>query len=254
MIYSASRRTDLPAYYPDYICQKVQRSRKLQGIVFWTKDPRNFINHFGLRAVLSSYPSIINFTLTGLAGSIWEPNVPDPSVLVSAIKELATLLPAGAIRWRFDPIIVDDSVFKRFNEMHSLLLDAGVAVENVTLSFPDIYKKVQDRLKQSNISLSLLSIEQKKDILKRLYTISGLKLQLCCEDELLDVEGVEKGCCVDGRLFTKLYATDLSELRKDRGQRAECGCMQSTDIGSYDQPCPANCLYCYACPERDKKI
>ena len=36
MIYSASRRTDLPAFYPDFLVGKIQRSRKLDGVVYWT--------------------------------------------------------------------------------------------------------------------------------------------------------------------------------------------------------------------------
>ncbi len=106
MIYSASRRTDMIAFYPDELCRRVSRSRKLEALVLWTKDPRNILSHLGLRTILANYPVIVQFTLTGLGSSWWEPGVPAPAELMPALRELAGCLPAGAIRWRFDPLLL----------------------------------------------------------------------------------------------------------------------------------------------------
>lgn len=251
MIYSASRRTDLTAFYPDYLAGKVARSRKLEGVVVWTKDPRNLVAHPGLREMIARYPVVVQLTLTGLGGGRWEPGVPPPEVVTHAVRELRPWLPAGAIRWRFDPILADDSVQERFLRMLELLRAAGVEPEEATVSFPDHYPAVRQRLTGEGACLPFLTLDAKCELLARLYDVGGIPLALCCEPSLLRVMGTRSACCVSGALFDRLYNTHLGGLTKDRGQRRSCGCVVSTDIGSYDQCCPHNCRYCYATPASD---
>lgn len=250
MIYSASRRTDLPAFYPDYIVDKIRRSRKLEGVVYWTKDIRNFAVHFGLRAALTSYPSIIQYTVTGLAGSIWEPKVPSIYEQMNALSEVLSELPTGAVRWRFDPIIVDNTVFERFARIYEIFGKTGFELDSVVVSFPDLYRKVSSRLKTKGQIFPDLTIDAKCEILDKFHQISGLKFLMCCEGELLEqnLGFVEKSSCVSSALFKKLYDIDV-DSRLDASQRSECGCTKSTDIGSYEQSCFHKCLYCYANPD-----
>ncbi len=248
MIYSASRRTDLPTFYPDYIVAKVRRSRKLDGIVFWTKDIRNFARHLGLNAVLTSYPAIIQYTVTGLAGSVWEPEVPAFSVQLEALCEIASLLPSGAIRWRFDPVLhAGDELYERFEKILLGFRSAGLNLDSVIVSFPDYYRKVRERLRSAGLAFVELEDTEKLAVLAELHRIGNLKIQLCCEDDLLDSgkDYLEKGSCVNAGLFKELYDIDV-DSRHDAGQRTQCGCTRSTDIGSYDQRCGHNCVYCYA--------
>ena len=246
MLYSASRRTDLVAFYPDFIVDKVGRSRKLEGIVFWTKDPRNLVTHSGLRKVIRDFPTILQLTITGMAGTIWEPAVPTPHVLADSLTELATMLPTGAIVWRFDPIIDTADLFSRFDYVYRLLMNTmGNPCELIT-SFVDAYAKVVSRLACAGMRLPSTSRARQAEIIRKLRHLSGLDIHLCCEPELLGLDGVKPACCMDAERFDRIYGISFGALPKDRGQRKSCNCMRSTDIGSYQQTCGHGCLYCYA--------
>ncbi len=248
MIYSASRRTDLVAFYPDFIVTKVKRSRKLDGIVFWTKDPRNLVTHPELRAVVRDCPAIIQLTITGMAGTGWEPAVPRPQAMADALAELSAMLPPGAIIWRFDPIIDTPDLLQRFDSVLSLLAAAIGRPDEFVTSFVDAYSKVIRRLARFNLQLPQTTMQRQRDIVRMLCNRSGLEARLCCEPELLTLEGVKPACCIDARRFDRLYGTAFGLLPKDYGQRRACNCMRSTDIGSYQQACGHQCRYCYARP------
>lgn len=245
MIYSASRRTDLPAFYPDWLCERVRRSRKLEALVFWTKDPRHFYDHPGLRAVVERYPSVVQLTLTGLAGTAWEPGVPEPQALRPALGFLARALPPGAVRWRFDPILATPDLFARLEAMHALLRGAGLALEEVTVSFPTEYRKVAARLRAAGLAFPAVDLPARRRIIAEVMARTGLPAALCCQEALLGVPGARRAACVDHALFNRLYGTRFSGAPA-RGQRPGCGCGESTDVGSYEQTCGHGCLYCYA--------
>lgn len=247
MIYSASRRTDLVAFYPEVIVERVRRSRKLEAIVFWTKDPRNLLRP-DLREILQRIPTVIQLTLTGLGGTEWEPFVPPPFLLRDTLKQVGSLLPRGAIQWRFDPILADATLFPRVEAMYGLLCETIGKPDGVTVSFPDPYRKVVERLRKEGLRLPSLSPQEEQEILRGIVERLKIPVRLCCEPSHLNIPGVEQAHCIDGARFDRLYGTSLACLSKDRGQRETCGCVTSTDIGSYEYICRHACRYCYASP------
>ncbi len=71
-----------------------------------------------------------------------------------------------------------------------------------------------------------------------------MRIQSCAETIDLTPYGVAPGKCIDGHYLKRTFGIDVSD-RKDRNQRAECGCVASKDIGMYDT-CLHGCSYCYA--------
>lgn len=256
MIYSASRRSDMVAFRPGDIVDRVRRSRKLEAIVFWTKDIRNLALHKDLRDVLRRWPAVVQFTVTGLAGTAWEPNVPSLEMQRKALEELSGFLPSGAVRWRFDPIVATADWRERFDTVKSMLDRTLGALDEVTVSFPDPYRKAVIRVRERGLSWPETTLAEKKSVLASIVdsfppgrgNAESPPVRLCCEPDLLEAPGTGQAHCVDGALFDRLYGTGFGDLGKDAGQREACGCMRSTDIGSYEMACPHACAYCYANP------
>lgn len=248
VLYSASRRTDMVAFHPDVLADAVARSRRLEGIVFWTKDPRPLVGHPRLSAILSRIPSILQLTVTGLAGTVWEPGVPPLSVWGGVLGELARIFPHGAVTWRFDPILADDSWRERFLRILGELDRWMGPLSSVTTSFPDAYPRVRERLSAQGLAFPVCSRDRQVEILTSMHEASGLPIELCCEPSHLALPFVRKAACIDARRFDTLYGTHLAPLQKDKGQRVACGCVHARDIGSYSMSCGHRCVYCYAAP------
>jgi hypothetical protein len=125
-IISASRRTDLVAFFPEWLASAVDREEaKIYGpsghtytvdlspqnvhtVVLWSKNFENLIdNNFKLKDVLRKYDQLyLHFTITGLGGSFMEQGVPHPAVALSQLDDLVTIVGTPRrVSIRFDPII-----------------------------------------------------------------------------------------------------------------------------------------------------
>ena len=78
--------------------------------------------------------------------------------------------------------------------------------------------------------------------LKNTAQSCDMEIMGCCEDFTL--YGIKKGACIDESLINGLFDLNI-QGKKDKSQRKNCGCIESTDIGAYDT-CVHGCLYCYA--------
>ncbi|MDR2391325.1 MAG: DUF1848 domain-containing protein [Planctomycetota bacterium] len=267
MIYSASRRTDIPTFFPDYAAARISRARKLEAVVFWTKDIRNLVRHSALSSAVSRFPAIVQFTVTGLAGTSWEPGTPPLAAQTEELAELGRRLPRGAVVWRFDPVLPEHTdgekkekqqivaILDRFRRIREILTKQIGELGKIIVSFPDPYRKALVRVAEAGLVWPYFSIEEKKWIATALVEecadskTDGMfrsRIRFCCEPELLNIPGTGPAACVDGALIEKLYGLPLSGLPKDPGQRMSCRCAKSTDIGTYTQSCGHGCLYCYA--------
>lgn len=276
-VISASRRTDLIAFFPDKLSAAIKegmirvygpsrhvymvdlRPETVHTFVLWSKDFSSLIqNKFGLRDVLSRYDQLyFLFTITGLGGSFIEREVPLPPRAFSQLPDLVKI--AGSpkrISIRFDPVIYwkeGDKLqtnlyfFEKLAERVSPL-----GIESIRFSFTQWYGKAQRRARLKNFFYVDPSLDEKKEAASRLVEVARewrLNLFACSQNFLTEVPGVKPSTCIDGRLLERLHPSgERASIQKDKSQRPECGCTESCDIGSYSQSCPHSCLYCYANP------
>ncbi len=276
-VISASRRTDLVAFFPGWLASAIQNGRaqvygpsghtyatdltpaSVHTVVLWSKNFSNLIeNRDGLRTALSCYEQLyFHFTITGLGGSFIERRVPHPSTVLRQLDPLIEI--AGTperISVRFDPVVFWRENGKVKTNLHYFEKVApelsARGISDVRISFAQWYGKAVKRAEKRDFPYVDPAEEKKKEASSLLARIAGqwkLRLFACSQDFLVDVAGIQPSACIDGQRLTELHPhREQARTRKDRSQRAQCRCTESVDIGSYTQFCAHNCLYCYANP------
>jgi len=273
MIISASRRTDIPAFYSEwlmhrmregFLCtrnpfnahqiQKVSLSpTDVEAIVFWTRNPKPLFPHLAeLKDI--GHNCCFLFTITGYPRAL-EKKVPRPQDAIEIFINLSKQIGPEKIIWRYDPVLISSLVtledHKRiFRKIASALTGH---TNRVIISFADIYKKVKSNLDNFAKATNVVITDLTKDM-DSLLEISlffaktaqacGMQIQTCAEGIDLDTVGIRHGKCIDDEWLNHIFRISFSHA-KDKGQRDECGCIKSTDIGMYNT-CMHGCEYCYA--------
>jgi hypothetical protein len=264
MIVSASRRTDIPAFYSPWFLRRLREGYALvrnpvnirlvyhvpisventRCIVFWTKNPAPLLERLG---ELEDFgiPFYFLFTLTGYGPEL-ERNLPDKREILRSFRTLAARLGPERVVWRYDPILFtpDYTPSVHLRLFSGLSRELEGSTRRCILSFLTMYNKCRRNL----ASFELFEVDQaeKSDLVRGLQeqaSARGMELVSCASEELVDL-GVPPGKCVDDLLISRISGRAYRG-RKDRSQRASCRCVGSADIGAYDT-CVHHCLYCYA--------
>ena len=263
MIVSASRRTDLPACYPEWLLSRLRegfvrvknpmnpaqsrvvslRPEDVGGLVLWTKD---FAPLMGCLGALRDYNWYVQFTITSYGRDV-EPNLPRKARLIETFRRLSDEIGPRRVLWRYDPILLSPRYTPEYHEKYFEALAGRLAgwTEQCTISFVDWYPRIRSAMRA--LEAEELSAERMRDVAKRMATVAKryeLKLVTCAEEIDLSEFGIGHGRCVDAERLSEL-AGRLIGAPADRNQRKSCGCAQSVDIGEYTT-CLNGCRYCYA--------
>lgn len=227
MIISASRRTDIPAFYSEWFINRIKEGfvivrnpmnnqpRRIllspdivDCIVFWTKNPIPIIPQLDK---LKDYCYYFQFTLTSYGKDI-ERNLPDKKKdLISAFQRLSKEIGPERVIWRYDPILINERYTKEYH-LKAFEEIAGALngyTEKCVFSFIDIYGK-------NKVAMQKL--------------------------------GIQHNACIDKALIEHLTGGKIKDTKKnikDAGQREVCKCMTSKEIGTHNT-CGNGCVYCYA--------
>ena len=264
MIISASRRTDIPTYYADWLFNRLKEEYVLvrnpmnihqigkislapevvDGIVFWTKNPIPMLDRL---SELDKYNYYFQFTLYAYGKDV-EPNIPSKNdVIIPAFQQLSKIIGRERIIWRYDPIFFNEYYTMEYHCKYFRMLAErlGPYTEKCTVSFLDLYRNTARNTKPLNIQPE--TREQQIEIMQRFLKIAdeyGLYIDTCAEEIDLEKFGIAHAHCIDKKRFEQIGKYKLS-VEKDPNQRPECGCIASIDIGTYNT-CKNGCLYCYA--------
>lgn len=265
MIVSASRRTDIPAFYATWLLNRLRdgfayvrnpfRYRQISKvtldpevvdcIVFWTKNPTPLLPY--LTAIEEmGYRFYFQFTLTPYDQAI-ERNVPDKALLIRTFQELAERIGPRRVVWRYDPIILSPelSMEKHVELFAQLAVELKGSCERCVISFLDFYAKTRRNTK--GLQLLPISEEDMQALGRALAAVAQaqqIQVFTCSEEVDLNQWGVAHGKCIDDGLIEGIVGRPIP-AKKDKGQRVGCGCVESVDLGAYNT-CLHQCLYCYA--------
>jgi DNA repair photolyase len=275
MIISASRRTDIPAFYAEWFMKRVRagyfyrvnpfnstqvtgfslKAEDVDAICFWTKNPQPLMKHLHEldERGLNYY---FQFTLNPY-DKIFEPGVPPLQERIDSMIELTTRIGAERVVWRYDPVILSSAtpVSWHLEQAERIAGKIRHATRRLVFSFYDYYGKGQGRLSTALAGTAIKlediaapeqsgALEQIARGFKGVADRHNLQIFTCSEKVDLAAIGIHHGACIDGDLIRELSGI-TAPLKMDKNQRAACNCIESVDMGMYNS-CRYRCSYCYA--------
>lgn len=271
MIISASRRTDIPAFYSNWFFKRIEEgfvyvinpfnrkqvskielnNKTVDCFVFWTKDPENMIDKLNLLDE-RSFKYYFQFTLNSYGNDV-EVKTRKKSEIVNTFKRLSEKIGKEKVVWRYDPILLNDYYTKEYHYKwyEELCKRLEGYTEKCVISFLDLYDKTKRNTQ--NLNLQEINKEDMYEISEKLSNIANkynIIIETCSEDVNLEKYGIVRGKCIDDKLISQILNLKIG-VKKDDTQREVCGCVKSIDIGAYNT-CRHFCSYCYANFNYDK--
>ena len=243
VIISASRSTDIPAFYAKWFLNRLEKGyctwinpfnqqkqyisfSKCKVIVFWTKNPEPIIPYLHILDELGIH-YYFQVTLNDYVKEVLEPNLPSVEKRIETFKKLSILIGPERIIWRFDPILICPSISPR--NILSKIWRIGNQLKGYTrklvFSFVDIktYRKVQNNLVKETSLFTKENVEsgegseaQRNEIIEGLCKLRdvwknegwNLSMATCAESLELEKYGIEHNRCIDGELMEEVFGED----------------------------------------------
>ena len=243
VIISASRSTDIPAFYADWFMNRLHAGycvwynpfnqrpmyisfSKTKVIVFWTKNPEPMLKHLpDLDKIGIHY--YFQVTLNDYVDEGFEPIVGPVAQRVEVFKRLSDTIGKEKVIWRFDPLIVTPNLTAR--QLLTKVFHVGNQLKGYTdklvFSFIDVkaYRKVQNNLIKETPCYTRETVESAEPTgvyltelveglakLRDYWKQDGwdLTLATCGESIDLDRYGIEHNRCIDGELMKRIFSKE----------------------------------------------
>ena len=243
VIISASRSTDIPAFYAKWFFNRLAKGycvwynpfnqkpmyisfKNCKVVVFWTKNPAPIISYLP-ELDKRGIHYYFQVTLNDYEKEGFEPNVPPLAERIETFKKLSTLIGREKVIWRFDPLIVTPQLTPRMllTKIWHIGNELKGYTDKLVFSFVDVkaYRKVQNNLvketpfyTKDNVEQAEMTDTQRTEIVEGLVKLrdiwkqEGWDLQLatCAEEVDLENYHIEHNRCIDGELMKRIFADD----------------------------------------------
>lgn len=184
---------------------------------------------------------IIHCTITGLGGTVYEPNVKDFKEELDSLIELSKKLGEKHIVLRIDPILPYniEPALEVLNEARKLDFNGRYRI-----SFLDFYKHVVERFLKNGIEIPKIykkdgvynlhaPLYLRRSIVKKYFSMA----EICGEPDLYCTGCVSELDCKTLKVIPN---------EKKSQQRLSCMCLaMKKELLNNKSPCFHNCIYCY---------
>lgn len=231
VIISASRATDIPAFYSDWLINRLEKGytkwknpfngtysyvsfQNTRLIVFWSKNPRPIIKHLKyLDDKNINY--YFQYTLNHYDAEKLEPNVPSLQNRIDTFIELSEKIGKEKVIWRFDPLVLTEEI--KVDDLLRKTEYIGNQLKNHTqkmvFSFADIqtYKKVQRNLIKNQVKCIEFNKEQMNQFASGLCQLNmnwSFEIGTCAEETDLGQYGIIHNKCIDDDLIIREFNQD----------------------------------------------
>lgn len=254
VIISASRSTDVPAFYADWFMERLKAGyvkwynpfngvplyvsfAKARLFVFWSKNPAPLIKPLenGGEAPIDILERehrnyYLQFTLNDYFDERIEPNVPPVAERISTFIEISKRISHHSkdrIVWRFDPLVLTDKITPKalLDKIRKIGDQLAPYTSRLVFSFIDIgaYAKVGKNLQNGGITAREFTRDEMFEMAEGISTLAkGWDIVAATCGETADLPGIEHNRCIDDRLILRCFSHD-KELMDFIGARFERG-------------------------------
>ena len=231
IIISASRSTDIPAFYADWFFHRLMIGYsawtnpfngvksfvsydKCRFIVFWSKNPKPLLNHLD-ELKERNIGCYIQYTLNDYEKEGLEKGVPPLKERIDTFKKLVDKLGKGRGVWRFDPLILTDQIGldNLLRKVENIGNQLQGFTEKLVFSYADIatYKKVKANLEKSHVNYQEWTEPQMEEFAQKLSELNRkwhYQLATCGEKIDIGQYGIQHNRCVDDDLMIRFAHHD----------------------------------------------
>ena len=192
---------------------------------------------------------ILHVGVTGLGGTIIEPNVPAYDLTLSSVQAFLQMdFPAERLVLRVDPIIPGYEHYAR--AVLEKAVELGILPQcRCRISVLDAYKHVKERFKAINTPLPIQGFYASPEqfavidaMLKEFKDKYGVEFYSCAEPALSNA--IPAGCV--GEKDAEILGVDPSDMHNPQNRNGCLCLMGKTELLEWGKRrCPNQCAYCY---------